>query len=184
MSELKAIIVLAEGFEEMEAIAPIDLLRRAGVNVTVASITSSLIVAGRNDIVIKADCLFEEVSDKSYDLVVLPGGPGHTTLRENEELLKFLRKQHRAARLIGAICAAPVVLKSAGILGNSKHTCHVSVEQELPNRITDKPVVQDQNIITSQGAGTSTRFALALVQALCSKEKADTIARSIAFDRS
>lgn len=181
MNHPKALIILAPGFEEMEAVAPIDLLRRAEVEVVVAAHGDSLLVTGRNQIAVKADCLFEQVGKRLFDMLILPGGPGHAALRSDAAVLDCVSRHAEANAWISAICAAPVILKSAAILNKRKFTCHVSVEQELPGRHECAAVVVDDKLITAQGAGTATRFGLALVKALCGREKMDEIARSIAF---
>ncbi len=181
MSERKALVILAEGFEEMEAIGPIDLMRRAGVEVTIASQTGNLQVTGRGKIILQADCALEEVIENDYDLIVLPGGPGHTRLRLDRKVIERLRRQEASGRLIGAICAAPAVLFEAGLLEDRSYTAHFSVENELTRMQTDKPVVTDNRVVTSRGAGTATEFALELVKLLKSPKKAEEIARSIHY---
>lgn len=181
MSKAKALFIIVDGVEELEAVAPIDLLRRAGVEVTVAAASGSNLITGRNNIRLGADCLFEPSIDTGYDLVVVPGGPGHKTLRENAAVLEFLSKQQDAGRLIGSICAGPVVLKEAGVLEGKRYTSFPGTAEELPERESELPVVVDGNLITSQGAGTAFPFGLALVEALCGKEVRDQIARSTCY---
>lgn len=175
----QALIILTDGFEEMESVAPIDLLRRAEVNVTVASSGDKLQVTGRNGIGLVADSRLVDVLEAEYDLVVIPGGPGHKTLKEDSRVLDLLRKQAEAGRWIGSICAGPTVLHEAGLLEGKRYTAHFTVDEILPQRDQASAVVQDGNIITSQGAGTATRFGLALVEALCGREASDRVAASI-----
>ena len=169
---------MGDGVEEMEAIAPIDLLRRAGVDVTVASITGNRRITGRNAIVIEADILLQEVTGP-YDAIVIPGGPGIKAVRAESKVIESIQEQAKAGRLVAAICAAPTVLLDAGLLKDRRYTAHFGVADELPEIIEDAPVVIDGNIVTSRGAGTATDFGLTLVELLCSESLADEVATSI-----
>jgi 4-methyl-5(b-hydroxyethyl)-thiazole monophosphate biosynthesis len=173
------LVIIMDGVEELEATAPIDLLRRAEVEVTVATAGNSLQVVGRNGIHIEGDRLLSEVAGNSFDLIVIPGGPGHATLLENSDVLKRLAEQHARAGLIGSICAGPVVLKKAGVLDGRRYTSFPGTSDLLPDRDPASPVVVDGHLITSQGAGTAILFALALVEALCGKAKRQEVAASI-----
>mmetsp|Transcript_101 Transcript_101/g.333 ORF Transcript_101/g.333 Transcript_101/m.333 type:complete len:179 (+) Transcript_101:77-613(+) len=177
---VKALLILPDGFEEIEAVSPIDILRRAEVDVTVASLSSSsTAVKGRSNITLTADTLLESVKGETYDLLVLPGGPGTKAMREDARVVEITKRHCSEGKKVGAICAAPTVLKEAGVLP-AKYTAHFSVAEALPNILPDKVVV-DGNIITSTGAGTATDFGLALVTAVCGKEKSDAVAKAIAF---
>lgn len=171
--------ILPEGFEEIEAVTPIDLLRRAGAKVTIASLTSQLEVTGRTSIRVKADAPLEQVISEACDCLFLPGGPGVKNLRSDPRVRKLVIDQDAAKRWIAAICAAPTVLLDAGVLPNRRHTAHFSVAQELPNLVANERVVVDGHIITSRGAGTALDFGLALVANLFSREKAAEISQSI-----
>ncbi|RKX34721.1 MAG: DJ-1 family protein [Verrucomicrobia bacterium] len=177
-SPKSALILIGDGVEEMEAVAPIDLLRRAGVDVTVASITGNRRITGRNAIVIEADTLLQDVTG-SFDGVVIPGGPGIKAVRAESKVIECIRKQAKSGRLVAAICAAPTVLLDAGVLEGRRYTAHFGVAGELPDIIEDAPVVIDGNIVTSRGAGTATDFGLTLVELLCSESVADEVANSI-----
>jgi 4-methyl-5(b-hydroxyethyl)-thiazole monophosphate biosynthesis len=177
-SRKSALIIIGDGVEEMEAIAPIDLLRRAGVGVTVASITGSRRITGRNAIVIEADILFQEASEP-YDAVVIPGGPGIRAVRAESKVIECIQRQAQSGRLVAAICAAPTVLLDAGLLEGRRYTAHFGVANELPEILEDAPVVIDGNIVTSRGAGTATDFGLTLVELLCTETTADEVATSI-----
>jgi 4-methyl-5(b-hydroxyethyl)-thiazole monophosphate biosynthesis len=181
MTKKTALIVLTDTFEEIEAVTPIDILRRAEVEVTVASRTGSTTVKGRSGITVVADCLLDAAlaDGKTYDLVILPGGPGHVALRTDTRVLNLVREQVAAGRLTGAICAAPTVLKDAGVLKGRRITAHFSVLEELPNILEKEDVVIDGTIVTSRGAGTAVPFSLALVEKLCGYEKALKIAHAI-----
>ncbi len=175
----KALVFLTNGFEEMETVAPVDFLRRAGVDVTLAAVGlgNGQHATGRNKMVLRADTPLAYAAQGAYDLVVVPGGPGHAALRKNEDVLEILRRHADAGAFIAAICAGPTVLLSAGLLEGRACTAHFSVAEELPG-IRDEPVVRDGSIITSRGAGTAHLFALALVEAVCGKKAAEEVAAS------
>lgn len=174
-----ALVIIVDGVEELEAIAPIDLLRRVEVEVTVASAGDSKTVTGRNGIQLGADCLLPELDGQDFDLVVVPGGPGHTTLLEHNGLLDRLRAQHVRNGWIASICAGPLVLKKAGVLHGRRYTSFPGTAALLPERDPVSPVVVDGRLITSQGAGTALLFGLALVEALCGQAARAEIAASI-----
>ncbi|MBN1403149.1 MAG: DJ-1/PfpI family protein [Opitutales bacterium] len=174
-----ALIILTDNFEEIEAVSPIDILRRAEVDVVTASRTGSRFVKGRSGIIMQADCLLEEVPPRAWDLLVIPGGAGTADMRRDERVLDLVRNQVAAERFVGAICAAPVVLKDAGVLKGRRVTSHQSVFEELPGALEKEAVVSDGPIVTSRGAGTSVAFALALVERLCGYNKALQIAHAI-----
>lgn len=177
-----ALVFLEDEFEEIEAIVPIDLLRRAAIQVTTVACGETLKVKGRSAITLYADTFLSDLDFQLFDCLVLPGGAAYKALCQNEDVLKWVRQHDSAKRLIGAICAAPVVLKCAEVLDNKKYTAHFSVDTFLPEIINDQAVVRDTHIITSQGAGTAHVFALTLIEALVGKEKATEIAQSICFN--
>jgi 4-methyl-5(b-hydroxyethyl)-thiazole monophosphate biosynthesis len=174
-----ALVILTDNFEEIEAVSPIDLLRRAEVELTVASRTGFLAVRGRSGITLTAECLLETAQQKNYDLVVLPGGPGTPALRGDERVVSLIKRHVARGGLVGAICAAPTVLKEAGVIKGVRITGHDSVMQELPQILDKEKVVVDGQIITSRGAGTAVEFSLALVEKLCGYDKALKIAHAI-----
>jgi 4-methyl-5(b-hydroxyethyl)-thiazole monophosphate biosynthesis len=174
-----AVVVIVDGVEELEAVAPVDCLRRAGVDVTVASASTALDVEGRNGIRLIADRILADCRDNLFDLVVIPGGPGHTTLAQDPRVLELLRTHAAAGRLIGSICAGPVVLEEAGVLEGHAYTSHPVTADALPGRDQKQPVVVDRNIITSQGAGTAVDFGLALVEAILDRNTSQLVAASI-----
>jgi 4-methyl-5(b-hydroxyethyl)-thiazole monophosphate biosynthesis len=176
----RVLVLLAPGFEEIEATCPVDLLRRADAEVLVASTEDNLWVTGRSHITLQADCLLSDVINESFDLLVLPGGPAVFALREKPRILDLIRRLHFDNIPVGAICAAPLLLLDAGILKNDiAHTAHGSTLEELPQLDTGKETIVSDNIITSRGAGTAVSFGLALVQQLYGLEKAKEIAASI-----
>jgi len=177
----QALILLASGFEELEAIAPADILRRAGVSVTMASVEENLHLTGRNDLHVNADMLLETaLEESSFDAVIIPGGPGHKTLRGHSTVIELLQKQARRGGLLAAICAGPTVLLQAGLLNDRKYTAHSTVSEELPDS-RDEAVVIDGNIITSRGAGTAVEFGLAIAAYLKDEETAQSVAESIHY---
>ncbi len=158
-----ALVILTDGFEEIEAITPIDLLRRAETEVIIASATSSLEVTGKMGIVLQAEMQLDSCLANDYDLLVLPGGPGVFTLRDDQRVLDLIRRRSEAGLTVAAICAAPLLLKDAGVLEGKAHTAHGAVSDELPDMQNDVAVVEDPPLITSRGPGTAFAFGLALV---------------------
>ncbi|MGB1402407.1 MAG: DJ-1 family glyoxalase III [Porticoccaceae bacterium] len=173
-----ALVAIADGTEEIEAVTIIDVLRRAGVDVTVASVTAQKIT-GAHGIVITADCSIDACIDSSWDLIALPGGiPGAEHLAENQALETLLRAQVAKGALYGAICAAPaLVLASKGLLQGKTVTGHPMFQQNMDAKElnSESRVVVDGNCITSQGPGTSLDFALELVEQLCGVVKREEV---------
>ncbi len=174
------LVILPEGFEEIEAITPIDLLRRAGAEVTIAALTENIHVTGRSNIIVHADTFLASVRTETFDLVMLPGGPGVINLRSDPRVAELVRQQASAGRWLGAICAAPSVLHAAGLLEGRRYTAHFSVAKELQHTLSDERVVVDGKLITSRGAGTALDFGLALVEHLFSAQKASEVRAAIA----
>jgi protein deglycase len=172
------LVPIADGTEEIEAVAIIDVLRRAEIDVTVASVTNLQITASRG-VKLVADCLITECIDKAFDLIALPGGmPGAEHLRDSKDLINLLKKQQETDQPYAAICAAPVVaLQPHGLLKNKNATAHPGRKKDLHNvTMAEQRVVVDGNVITSQGPGTAIQFALKLVEILLGKEKAYAVA--------
>ena len=173
------LVILADGFEEIEAVTPIDILRRAGAEVTVAALGDGIHVTGRNGLTMHANTTLTAATGTLFDCVMLPGGPGVSKLRDDPRVLDLVRKQDERGGWIAAICAAPVVVKSAGILDGRRHTAHFSVGPELPHALLNERVVVDGRMVTSRGAGTALDFGLVVVEKLFSTDLAAEIARSI-----
>lgn len=171
--------ILAEGFEEVEAVTPIDLLRRAGAEVTVAALADGIHVTGRSGITVHAGTALSAVESLTYDCLFLPGGPGVKHLRNDPRVRAIVMRHHHAGKWLAAICAAPTVLHDAGLLVGRRYTAHFSVAAELAQILSDERVVEDGNLLTSRGAGTALDFALAMIRKLYSAEKALEIARSV-----
>jgi 4-methyl-5(b-hydroxyethyl)-thiazole monophosphate biosynthesis len=174
-----AVTLLAEGFEEIEAFTPIDLLRRAGVDVTIASLSDQRHVTGRSGITVHADAALSEIGNHLFDLLFLPGGPGVKNLRADPRVAAVVECHAAAGKWLAAICAAPTVLNASGLLDGRRYTAHFSVAGELPHILADQRVVADGRLLTSRGAGTALDFGLLLVEKLVSPEKAREVAGSI-----
>jgi protein deglycase len=174
----KVIVCLGNGFEEIEAIGIIDILRRAEILTTVLSVTGEREVSGAHNIKIVADELYEDVDFSGYDLIVLPGGmPGSANLKNHNALRNEILDFNSEGKLLGAICAAPMVFGDLGILKNRAATCYPGFEKYLAlAHVKADPVVEDKNIITGKGPGAVFDFALKLVEILAGKEKAELVA--------
>ncbi len=179
----KAYVFLAEGFEEVEALTPIDLLRRAGVEVITVSVTGEKTVCGSHQIPVAADLLFEEMDYEGADLLVLPGGmPGTLNLKAHEGLAGLLKEQYMAEKYVAAICAAPMVFGGLGFLQGRKASIYPGMEEELIGaEVSFDPVSVDGHVVTSRGVGTAIPFALELISLLCGREKADQIGKAIVY---
>jgi protein deglycase len=176
----KVLVPIADGTEEIEAVCIIDTLRRAGADVSVASVTGKLQVLASRGVKIVADTLIADCVGKVYDMVVLPGGgKGAENLRDCKELTDILKGQQKQGGLYGAICASPAVaLEHHGLIGNRKATCYPSFASKLQNHV-DSHVVVDGNLVTSQGPGTAIEFALKLVELLFDKAKSSEVAKAM-----
>lgn len=175
----RALIILHPGFEEMEAIAPIDLLSRAGVEVVQASVDNEQLVQGRSGITLKTTHKLDEADDE-FDITILPGGPGIMELRQHPLICQRLKQQLERGGIVACICAAPLLLKDAGILSGLAYTAHPSTSEELDQASSDAVVIDGQ-VITSRGAGTATEFALTIVEQLCGPKSAKEIADAICY---
>jgi protein deglycase len=175
----KVLFVLFEGFEELEAVAPIDLLRRAGADVTLASLSGNEMVVGRSGIAVKADAPLGNVDVGAYDMLVIPGGPGTTQARTDGRIASLARAFADRGKLVAAICAAPTILADAGVLAGKRFTAHFSTAGELEGALGGEAVVEDGNVITSRGAGTAVAFGIALIRRLFGQDAADAVARAI-----
>ncbi len=177
----KIAVHLAEGFEEIEAISIIDVLRRANFDVKVISITKAIEVNGAHNITVKADVLFENVDYQLMDMIVLPGGmPGAENLRAHSGLREQILNFNDSNKPLAAICAAPMVFGNLGLLKNKNATCYPGFEDELHGAIiTGDDVEEADNIITGKGAGVAIQFALKIVEILKGKKLADELSRKM-----
>lgn len=178
----KVYVFLAEGFEEMEAVTPTDLLRRIGVDAKLVSVTGSRAVTGAHGVTYQADLLFEEI-EADADMLILPGGmPGTTNLQAHEGLTQLLCRQNAAHKWVCAICAAPMVLGALGILQGRHATIYPGMEAHLigATPLTDEVVV-DGNIVTSRAPGTAIPFALTLAELLTDEKTAAALTEDLVY---
>ncbi len=175
----RVLVPIANGTEELEAVSIIDTLRRAGAEVTVASVEATLQVTASRGVKLVADALIADCAGETYDLIALPGGmPGAEHLRDSAPLTAMLRRQRDEGRLYAAICAAPVVvLQHHGLLAGRRATCFPTFAPQLENpEAAHERVVVDGPCITGRGPGTALEFALTLVERLFGREKAAAVA--------
>ncbi len=176
----RVVIFLANGFEETEALAPLDVMRRAGIEVELVSIEAELTVTSSHTVKVVADSLLSDgVGD--YDLVMLPGGmPGTKNLLADQRVCDEVLRAAQNGKHVAAICAAPMILGRLGLLKGKKATCFPGFEGELEGaKHINVPVVTDGNIITGRGAGAAIDFGLAIISALLSSDKSLETARQI-----
>ena len=180
----KALVPLAEGFEDIEAVTVVDVLRRGGVEVATASIHASREVRSAHGVLMRADALFPEVEGEAYEAIVLPGGGAGTENLKACDLLKArLRRQHAEGGLLCAICAAPTVLVAAGVLDPGvRVTCYPSCRAELDRDWSPAPVVTDGGVVTGQAPGSALLFALSVLKALAGPAVAEEVARGLVTD--
>ncbi|MDX1380126.1 MAG: DJ-1/PfpI family protein [Xanthomonadales bacterium] len=172
----RVLVPIANGSEELEAVTLIDLLRRAGIQVTVASLDGEPVTASRGVRLIP-DVSLDAALEHEYDLVVLPGGmPGADHLRDDARVVDLLRRMNESGRFVGAICAAPKVLHAAGVLEGRRATAFPGVlEAAGHDAITGEPVTRDAHVLTSRGPGTAMDFALELIETLEGRAKRDEV---------
>ena len=174
----KAIVFLANGFEEMEATGTVDILRRGGIDTRTVSITDDRKVIGAHNMEYTADATFTEIDLSDADALILPGGmPGASNLNNSEPVKEALLQQYREGRIVAAICAAPMVLGGLGLLKGRKATCYPGFEPKLIGAtVTGEAVEVDGNVVTGRGPGLVFNFGLALVSVL----KGDAVAEEVA----
>jgi len=179
-----SLFLLTNGFEELEFVAPYDILHRGGVKVQTASISDKKEVTGSHNITVLADLLLSQVEGLPFDLLVLPGGPGTDNLLKSDLVKKLLIKSYEAGKQIGAICAAPKVLANAGILRDREATSFPAARAEVEpfcKKYLDVPVVVSGNIITSRGAGTAAEFGFCLLSLLANLNVAEDVKGKMKF---
>ncbi len=177
-----ALIVLADGFEEIEAVAVIDILRRAQIETTVAGLDKLKITSARQ-VKIETDALLDEVTHHVFDVIILPGGePGTTNLQQSQTLKDLLLKQASQKRLVAAICAAPRILDQIGLLDGKKATSFPGTKPEMKScDYQEARVVEDGQIITSRGPGTAMEFGFKLVERLKSPQLASSLKEKMLY---
>jgi len=175
---MKVLVPLAKGFEEIEAISIIDILRRAEIEVLVASLNEQVLVQGANGISVQTDYQVKDISVNELDMIVLPGGwDGTYALADDENVQRLLKEMDSKGKNIAAICAAPYALNKAGVL-KSKYTCYPSVEERIQKdgyQGDVSMVVEDENIMTSRGPATAICFALSIVKKLKGEESYNSL---------
>lgn len=178
----RVLVPLAAGFEELEAVTVIDLLRRAGVEVIAASLTDDLLVKASRGVVIQADAILSSVLDAPFDLIVLPGGmPGSKHLHDDARIISLLQRHYAAGGIVAAICAAPMVLLKAGLLDGRSVTAYPGVLSTTDVRFNyvSSAVEIAERVITSRGPGTAMDFSLQLIQLLMGQQQADQVASAL-----
>jgi len=180
----KVLIPLADGFEDVEAITIVDVLRRGGVTVITASIGDSTDVKSAHGVTMKADARFAEAEGAAYDAIILPGGgAGTEALKRSEAVLARLRRQRDEGRYLCAICAAPTVLVAAGVIAEGVQiTCYPTCQMDLDREWTPAPVVADGTVITGQAPGSAMLFSLVVLEALAGQPVARKVARGLVTD--
>lgn len=179
----KAVIVFAEGFETVEALAPVDILRRGGVEVTTASITQEKAVRSSHKVTVEMDALLSELNVLDYDAIILPGGmPGTLHLGESDLVKEALLAMNDAGKLVAAICAAPGVLGKYGLLEGKDACSYPEHEANMTGaNVLRDAVVVDGNIVTSRGMGTAVKFSFKLLEILVSRERAEEVKGAIIY---
>lgn len=180
----RALIVLAEGFEDIEAISVVDVLRRGGVEVVTASIQGTVDVMSAHGVSMRADAMFMDVEGEDFDAMILPGGGlGTENLKKSQAVIDRLVRQRESGRLVCAICAAPTVLVEAGVLAEGQHvTCYPTCSVDLDRPCANVPVVEDDGVITGQAPGSAMLFALVVLKALAGEKTAQKVARGLVTD--
>ncbi|MEG0656979.1 DJ-1 family glyoxalase III [Anaerorhabdus sp.] len=180
---MKSAIFCANGFEECEALIVVDLLRRANLEIDIISMHEELEVKSSHQVTIIADKSFVDCNFNEYDILILPGGmPGTTHLLEDERLKRVLLHHNKQGKLLCAICAAPSVLGSLGLLENKNATCFPTFQDKCTGAlISDTKVVQDGNIITGKGLGAAIEFASCIIENCLGKEQAEKILNQIQY---
>lgn len=182
---MKTLLFLADGFEEIEALATVDILRRAGIDVTTVSVTNKKTVVGKMGVPVTADTLFEEMNTSDVEMLILPGGPGVSFLDKHEALKNLVKEFHKDNKWIAAICAAPTVFGKMGLLEGRKAVCYPGLEGDLKGACVqdEAVVVHDGNVITSKGPGTTFEFALKIVEVLKGADKAREVAKNMVYHK-
>jgi len=180
----RVLVFLANGFEEIEALTVVDLLRRAGVDTVTVSITSDYSVAGSHRIVVDTDEIISETGFGEAEMIVLPGGmPGTKNLEANEILMEQVEAYLESDRYVAAICAAPTILGHRGLLNDKSACCYPGMHNQLTGaKVNFNEVSVDGKIITSRGLGTAIPFALKLVEILVDKATSDRLSDAIVYN--
>ena len=177
----KVLMCVADGYEELEAVTIIDILRRAKIDITVASTGTNPLTSARG-VKIVPDAMLADINSDAYDMIVLPGGaPNAESLKADQRVQNIIKKFNDQGRYIAAICAAPIALSAAGVLKNRKVTSYPSFQSNLDagEVMAEERLVEDGKVITSQGPGTAIKFALRLVELIKGEETRDEIKKAM-----
>ncbi len=175
-------VLLADGFEEIEVIEPVDIMRRAGLSVSLVSITTDIEVTGAHNIIVKADTTIDKVSPSDISLLMLPGGAGHELLDASNEVHYLINESVIKGAYISAICAAPSILGKKMLLEDKEAVCFPGFERYLYNaKLSDKKVVVDGKFITGKGPGAAAEFGFKMVEILKDKETADKLKEQMQY---
>jgi 4-methyl-5(b-hydroxyethyl)-thiazole monophosphate biosynthesis len=177
----KICVIFSDGFEEIELIVPVDICRRCEIATTLVSAGASAKVTGAHGVKLEADCTISSVNAGEFDALLLPGGPGAFTLKDDRATLDTVAAFHSAGKLICAICAAPLILKNAGAIGGERFCAHPCTYSELDGADQTAAVVVGKNLITGKGPGAAAKFAFAIVERLLGKDVAAAMERDLFF---
>lgn len=181
----KAFVLLANGYEEIEALMPVDVLRRAGLDVSIVSISEESLVTGAHNISVKSDLFLDDVDADNGDLLILPGGmPGASNLMENEEVKSLITSFYEKKKWLAAICAAPMILGEMGLLQGKKATCFPGFEKHLKGaEVVKESAITDGHIITGRGIGAAMEFSLEIVRNLLGVDVANKLAKEMVVEK-
>lgn len=175
-------VLLADGFEEIEALTPIDILKRCGAQVITAGVSEKNLITGAHDIKIEADILIDDIKKECMDCLIVPGGAGYVNIEKSAKALELIKFAAQNNILLCAICAAPSILGKLGILKERKAVCFPGYEKELKGaEIVSCKVVADKNIITGKGAGAAADFGFLIAEHLFGKDKAEKIKATMQY---
>jgi protein DJ-1 len=183
MTGKTALFIVAEGSEELELVAPVDILRRANVTVTIADLSDSDYVKTKSNLLIKTDAKLYDVKNNIFDAIVIPGGPSYKTLAAADIVGHILKEHENSGKIISAICAAPFVLFKHGIAKGKTLTSYPTVKSEIEKfyQYKEDTTVIDGNLVTSRGPATAVEFGLSLVEVLLGKEEKVKVAKGILY---
>ena len=178
----RLLLFLAEGFEEIEALTVVDVLRRADVQVDMCTLSEEY-VNGAHDIIVKSDLHLDTIDQNNYDGLILPGGPGTDNLKNNVRVVQLVKDFDMSGKLVAAICAAPTVLAEAGIVNGHNITSYPTVKNFLNNSIyKEELVVLDNNLLTSRGPATALPFAFAILEAIGLNERSEELKEGMLYN--
>ncbi|MDR2629017.1 MAG: DJ-1/PfpI family protein [Puniceicoccales bacterium] len=177
----KLCCLLGNGVEEIELITPVDILLRCGIDVSLVSAHGDVRVSGAHNIKLVADTTIDKITVSNFDGLILPGGPSSFSLKDDVAVLNLVRSFHGADKLIGAICAAPLILQNAGVLKNVNYCAHPCTHDTLTNVDRNERVVVDHHFITAKGPGAAAEFAFAIVRYLHGESMASKMKRDLFF---